>query len=135
MSYLDRLRSRNEAQEVFGHGTAPAKLTKPSSVGSAVADTQTKPSSEPALLTPQQVAARLEVLARLEAQPLVKRAFVTRFEGAALIVTLALRDIGTCELCIPQERFNPRGLADFAALAKLLIQHDYSCVPCPLIDS
>jgi len=60
---------------------------------------------------------RQEVLARLEAHPSVKRAFTTRFEGDMLIVTLAVRGIGTCELAIPPERFSRDDLADFEDLA------------------
>jgi hypothetical protein len=67
-------------------------------------------------LSPVQEAARRDVLAQLGTNPTVKRAFVNRFENGALIVTLAVRGIGTCELSIPAERFNPDSPGDCAAL-------------------
>jgi hypothetical protein len=60
------------------------------------------------------------VLAQLAANPTVRRAFVNRFQDGALIVTLAIRDVGTCELIIPAERFNPRKIEDYAALLDCL---------------
>lgn len=54
--------------------------------------------------TPVQEAARQNVIARLEAGPGMPRAFATRFEGDLLIVSLAVRGAGTCELTIPAER-------------------------------
>jgi hypothetical protein len=71
-------------------------------------------------LSPVQEAARRDVLAQLAANPTVKRSFVTRFEYGTLIVTLAVRGIGTCELKIPAERFNPEKLEDYAALVACL---------------
>jgi hypothetical protein len=62
--------------------------------------------------------ARRDVLAKLEAYPSVQRAFVTRFEGDVLIVTLAVRGVGSCELSIPPDRFNRDQFSDFAALAQ-----------------
>jgi hypothetical protein len=50
----------------------------------------------------------------------VQRAFAARFEGETLIVALAVRGIGTCELAIPIERFNPANLDDYAALLPCL---------------
>jgi hypothetical protein len=67
-------------------------------------------------LSPAQEAARQDVLAQLAANPIVKRSFTTRFENGDLIVTLAIRGIGTCELKIPAERFNRESLDDYAAL-------------------
>lgn len=63
-----------------------------------------------------QEAARCRVLADLQAHPSVQRAFCNRFEDGALIITLAIRDVGTCELLIPAERFDSSKLADYAAL-------------------
>jgi hypothetical protein len=56
------------------------------------------------------------VLARLEAHPPHKRAFVTRFDGDALIVTLAIRNVGTGELAIPRDRLKRGILGDLRAL-------------------
>ena len=125
MKYLERLRGGDK--KVFGGGTAPSKLTeptqaaeptlteptKPSSVSSAGADPHTKLSSV-------QEAARKDVLAWLESHPTAKRAFATRVESDVLIVTLALRDVGTCELSIPSDRFNRNSLADWRALLSCL---------------
>jgi ribosomal protein S6 len=63
-----------------------------------------------------QEAARQEVLARLAANPNVQRAFVNRIEDEGVVVTLAVRDVGTCELMMPAERFNPESLGDYWAL-------------------
>jgi hypothetical protein len=71
-------------------------------------------------LSATQERARQEVLARLEAHPAVRRALVTRFEAGNLIVTLAIRGIGTGELLIPADRFNQRSLTDYDALLKCL---------------
>jgi len=62
------------------------------------------------------------VLAQLAADPSVLRAFCTRFEDGALIVTLAIRGIGTCELSIPAERFNSAALDDYAALLACVVR-------------
>jgi hypothetical protein len=67
-------------------------------------------------LSPVQEAARRQVLAKLKNHPTVKRAFCNRFEDGALIVTLAIRDVGTCELLIPAERFDSSKLGNYAAL-------------------
>jgi hypothetical protein len=67
-------------------------------------------------LTLAQERARSEVLAQLEAHPTIRRAFINRFESDVLILTLAIRDVGTAELHIPAERFNQNSAADYAAL-------------------
>lgn len=59
-----------------------------------------------------------EVLAVLERHPHVERAYTTRWEGNALIVSLAVRNVGMCELAIPRERI--RDMADYAALLVVL---------------
>ena len=56
------------------------------------------------------------MLAQLHRNPDVLRAFVTRFEEGLLIISLAVRGIGTCELSIPADRIDPSNLADYAAL-------------------
>ncbi len=62
-------------------------------------------------------AARRQVLARLKAHPTIKRAFVNRFEpDGTMIVTLAIRGVGTGELKIPAARFNQASLDDYSAL-------------------
>jgi hypothetical protein len=71
-------------------------------------------------LSPAQDAARRWVLAKLKNHPNVKRAFCNRFEDGALIVTLALRNVGTCELLIPAERFDSSKPEDYAALLECL---------------
>lgn len=96
-------------------GTAPVQirisdnaLTKPTKPPPAV--DEYKP------LTAEQEGAREQVLAELEANPSIRRAFCTRFEDGNLIITLAIRGIGTGELLIPAERFNQNSLDDCAAL-------------------
>jgi len=76
--------------------------------------------NSPPSFTPAQEAARQGVLARLAAHPDVTRAFETRFEGDTLIVALAVRGIGTCELAIPTERFSSANPDDYAALLACL---------------
>jgi hypothetical protein len=64
-----------------------------------------------------QKAARRRVLAQLKAHPTIKRAFVNRFEpDGTMIVTLAIRGVGTGELKIPAARFNQASRDDYAAL-------------------
>jgi hypothetical protein len=68
-------------------------------------------------LSPIQQAARQQVLAQLQANPTVQRAFVNRFNpDGSMIVTLAIRGVGTGELLIPAERFSQASLDDYAAL-------------------
>jgi hypothetical protein len=71
-------------------------------------------------LSPAQEAARRQVLAKLKNHPSVKRAFCNRFEDGTLIVTLAIRGVGTCDLLIPAERFDSSKPEDYAALLECL---------------
>ena len=72
-------------------------------------------------LSPIQDSARQQVLAQLEAHPTVQRAFVNRFDAdGTMVVTLAIRDVGTGELLIPTERFNQASLDDYAALLGII---------------
>lgn len=72
-------------------------------------------------LSDAQELARREVLAQLEAHPTVKRAFVNRFnDDGTMVVTLAIRGVGTGELLIPAARFNQETLDDYGALLKCL---------------
>jgi hypothetical protein len=67
-------------------------------------------------LSPAQEAARRQVLADLQANPSAKRAFFSRVEDGALVITLGIRGIGTGDLLIPAERFDASKLSDYAAL-------------------
>jgi hypothetical protein len=68
-------------------------------------------------LSPVQEAARADVLSQLERNPSVQRAFVNRFDpDGTMIVTLAVRGVGTGELKIPAARLNQASLNDYAAL-------------------
>lgn len=74
-----------------------------------------------AALSPTQESARQQVLAQLETHPTVKRALVNRFnEDGTMVVTLAIRSIGTGELLIPAERLNQTSLDDYAALLGII---------------
>lgn len=75
-------------------------------------------------LSPAQQADRREVLARLDGDPTIRRAFVNRFEGDVMIVTLAVRGVGTCDLSIPAETFDRNSLADYQALAACVVGPD-----------
>jgi hypothetical protein len=72
-------------------------------------------------LSPIQEKARAEVLAQLVAHPNIKRAFVNRFaDDGTMIVTLAIREVGTGELHIPAERFSQSSLDDYGALLECI---------------
>jgi hypothetical protein len=69
------------------------------------------------LLSSAQEVARADVLSQLACNPAMQRAFVNRFEpDGSMIVTLAIRGVGTGELKIPSARFNAASLDDYAAL-------------------
>jgi hypothetical protein len=114
MSALDRVRAKFKMPV-----QAIAKTDKSPSVGS-VGSSHRQIDYCDGQLTPVQESARREVLAQLTADPEVQRAFCNRFENGDLIVTLAVRDVGTCELLIPAERFNSGSLDDYAALLACL---------------
>jgi hypothetical protein len=120
MNYLEELRREDKAREISSEA-ALSKLTKPSfgSFGGgdsgAVEIVDSEAKARP--LTKAQAKARQALLARLEAEPDIKRAFVSRWEGDVLLVTLAVRGVGTCELLIPEARFNSNALADYSLLA------------------
>lgn len=127
MKYLDRLREVTEKKEIVGGGEPP-KLTKPGSVGFVSAVPPPKnilhgieptigETEDEAPLSPIQEAARRDVLKQLAANPSVQRAFVNRFNpDGTMVVTLAIRGIGTGELLIPAERFNQASLDDYGVL-------------------
>jgi hypothetical protein len=92
-------------------GTADKQSNYSASINPAPDDTDVPPFSA------VQEAARLEMLAKLAAHPTVERAFATRWEAGALIVTLAIRGIGTGELLIPADRM---GRDDLKAYGQLL---------------
>lgn len=52
---------------------------------------------------------REKVLKMLEDQPEIQRAFVTDIESDPddVIIAFAIRDVGTCELLIPQGKYDP----------------------------
>jgi hypothetical protein len=126
MSYLDRLRA-DDQRKAFAGTPAPTKPTEPGFVSSAGSDSPIKTLSScaaegsglPSLSTVQEAGRRV-VLARLEGHPDITRAFVSRFEGDVLVITLAIRGVGTCELSIPPGRFKRDSLSDFDALARCL---------------
>jgi hypothetical protein len=140
MSALGRVRDKfkvptrgtcktSESPSAGSTGSSPAHIDVDStpSAGSAGAspvhiDSSDADGSVP--LSPAQEAARRQVLAKLKNHPSVKRAFCNRFEDGALIVTLAIRDVGTCELLIPAERFDPSKLSDYAALLECFTTTD-----------
>jgi hypothetical protein len=99
-----------------------SNISRGVSADSFLSDAEPQPEeSQSAILSPVQEAARREVLAQLEAHPAVQRAFVNRFEhDGTMIVTLAIRGVGTGELLIPAERFSQSSLDDYAALLGLI---------------
>jgi len=96
---------------------AAIREAKPQLLSALEPSDQGGPEPITAPLSPAQESARQQVLAQLEAHPTVKRAFVNRFEAdGTMIVTLAIRGVGTGELKIPADRFNQDTLDDYGAL-------------------
>ena len=65
---------------------------------------------KPAIIAELKLEQRREkVLKMLEERPEIQRAFVTDTEADPdnVIITLAIRDVGTCELLIPQSKYDP----------------------------
>ncbi|MEP7246889.1 MAG: hypothetical protein ABI885_24845 [Gammaproteobacteria bacterium] len=62
-----------------------------------------------------------EVLAILAANPNVHRTFVNQYEGETVVLTLAVRGVGTCALVIPRSRFDADSLAEYDALAACVL--------------
>lgn len=52
-------------------------------------------------------AGRLCVIEMLNNTPGIRYAYTNRFTPDAVIVTLAVRGVGTCELSIPKDRWDP----------------------------
>jgi hypothetical protein len=118
MSALDRVREKFKVPM-----SGASKASKSPSAGSAGASPAHIHSSEGdpiAGLTPIQESARRWVLGQLQGYPNIQRAFCNRFEDGALIVTLAIRDVGTCELLVPAESFDRSKLSDFTSLLECL---------------
>jgi hypothetical protein len=67
-------------------------------------------------LSRTQERARRRVLAQLDSNPTLSHAFVNRFEAGVLILTLAVRGTGTCELHIAADRFASENLDSYSAL-------------------
>lgn len=119
MKYLARLCEHEKIAE--GPTPLPSKPTKPGFDGFEGAHlghfenhgTESGPS-------PADRAHRA-VVAQLEKTPDIERAFVNRWEGDVMIVTLAVRGIGTCELSIPRERFGADSLEDYDRLAACIL--------------
>lgn len=57
---------------------------------------------------------RVRVLQMLEEKPEIKRAFLTDTEADpdSVIIAFAIRDVGTCELLIPQSKYDPFAVLD-----------------------
>jgi hypothetical protein len=117
--YLEQLRLHGAKKENVP-GVAPPKLTELGFVSFGGGRPPPVGIFEPVPLSPAQEAARRDVLARLVAHPQVRRAFVTRFDGEWLVVTLGVRGVGTCEFQISAERV--QSAADWAALLVRLDQ-------------
>lgn len=138
MSILDRVREKfqtpmsgtsktSESPSAGFAGTQDRHLKScgTPSAGSAGAQGRCFDSSRPAeppSLTLAQQDARSEVLARLSAHPAIERAFVTRWEAGNLIVTLAIRGVGTGELVISGDRIDRDDLQGYALLLGCLDQ-------------
>lgn len=116
--FAELLRARNSTPAKPANSANPAadisnfsNISRGSEASSVVDDTA---------LTPAQEAARKEVLARLEAHPSLERAFVARWEADTLIVSIAIRGLGTGDLSIPRERIRQGDLAAYAELLDCL---------------
>jgi hypothetical protein len=102
--------AKSELPKLTQPGFVSSASTIPDAGGTHLSVDEDKP------LTAEQEAARQQVLALLAAHATIKRAFCNRFQDGSLIITLAIRGVGTGELLIPAERFNQRTLGDLAAL-------------------
>jgi hypothetical protein len=137
MSILSRVREKFKTP-VSGTSRT-SKSPSAGSAGSSHRDSETRgtPSAGSAGLLPKhsealeaevdvflsavQESARDDVLSQLALNPAVQRAFVNRFErDGTMIVTLAIRGVGTGELKIPADRFNQDTLDDYGALLKTI---------------
>ena len=105
MSYLDRLKAVNSETR---HPSELTKLTKGASVG--FVSGQGEPFSEIEPLTdPAAEGRRQAVLKILAANPEVRYAIKTddKCIPHVVLLTLAVRGRATCELYIPQEKYDP----------------------------
>lgn len=113
MSHLARLLNAYHAAKAANPANHHSKVSNTSEISSgSTSDSPVDPWERG--LSSAQIEARQNVIARLEANPQVQRAFATRFEGDLLVVSLAVRGAGTCELTIPAERV--QSADDWAAL-------------------
>ncbi len=105
--------------ELGQSGDRPSPAATPATDGGeGVATVAVAEPARPRDPGPETPSARREVLERLRANPQITRAFATRWEGDVLIVTLAVRDVGMCDLAIPRERI--RDMRDYAELLAVL---------------
>lgn len=125
MTYLDRLRA---LEKEIGGGLALPKLTKPGFDGFV---STVPPSKNIIDRTRQELGGtddgyrrrHADVLKSLNTHPGIARAYSanTRHDGCG-VITLAVRHIGTCELVIPTERYDPLKVMQF--LDELLATED-----------
>lgn len=116
----DKLRAqiRSAKRELLDALTAPAATDHSPRAPDLQVDAE---ESQAATLSPIQEYARQQVLAQLEDHPTIRRAFVNRFAAdGTVVITLAIRDVGTGELKIPAERFNQDSLDDYGALLNII---------------
>jgi hypothetical protein len=128
---MSKLSDFLKAQVSPANPAKPAKPAKPansveristfSDFSSGVSENSLLSDDLSASLSPIQETAREQVLAQLEANPTVQRAFVNRFnEDGTMVVTLAIRGVGTGELLIPAARFSRESLDDFGVLLECI---------------
>lgn len=126
MSVLARVREKFKAPMSGTSGSSKSSSARSAGLLDRDSEKQGTPSAGSAgasstyfgkSLSPVQETARADVLLQLERNPSVQRAFVNRFErDGTLIVTLAIRGVGTGELKISAVRFNHASSDDYAAV-------------------
>lgn len=107
---------RERARAIIENGATPepTKPTKPPfvSFGSATPAPFLPIIEDDALPDPKAEARWQRVLAMLDEQPGIRYALMTDTDAEAVILALAIRGVGTCEVLIPKAKFDPFLLLD-----------------------
>lgn len=111
MSYLDRLKAEVSEKRLSSELTKPTKGPSVSFVSAPnrhIPEIEAAKDNADTLSDPAAEARRQRVLGMLRDNPGVRYAVVTDMEHDpnAVILTLAIRGVGTCELAIPRAKYD-----------------------------